>query len=187
MTTPALSPDQQQRLDILREDLEELREGADPSVPSPQLDDALLVSFVRADSAYATLPRKFLAACGYALRPPESIDDGEIRAELWRLIWTMAILRLLLEHTDHLSDRQLYERLYGVELMEPVNFQPGEEEGAIYVLDLLDSREPEDRRILLTHYADRLEAPQLKALKAKIPGSPPEPEAAPHDRDQFLP
>ncbi|MEM8995284.1 MAG: hypothetical protein AAGF23_10890 [Acidobacteriota bacterium] len=187
MTRPALSPEQQQRLEILREDLDELCDGADPSVPAPQIDDALLARFVRADSAYATLPRKFLDACGYALRPPESIDDGEIRGELWRLIWTMAILRLLLEHTDHLSDRELYGRLYGVELMEPVNFQPGEEEGSIYVLDLLDRREPEDRRILLTHYADRLEAPELATLKAAQAGPPPEPQAPPHDRDRFLP
>ncbi|MEO1370310.1 MAG: hypothetical protein AAFX50_24265 [Acidobacteriota bacterium] len=187
MTTPALSPDQQQRLAVLREDLDELREGADPSVPAPRIDDALLASFVRADSAYATLPRKFLAACGYGVRPPESIDDAEIHAELWRLIWTLAILRLLLEHTDHLSDRELYARLYDVELMEPVNFQPGEEEGSIYVLDLLDRREPEDRRILLTHYADRLEAPELRTLKAAHPGPQPEPEAPPHDRDRLLP
>ncbi|MEM1176700.1 MAG: hypothetical protein AAGM22_00020 [Acidobacteriota bacterium] len=186
MAQASLRPDERERLAILREDLEELREGADPSVPPPSIGEALLTRFVRADSAYATLPRKFFASCGFELKAPDAVDDAEMRGELWRLIWAMAILRLLLEHTDHLDDRALYERLYSVELMEPVNFQPGEVDGSVYVLDLLDPRDSDDRRLLLTYYADRLEAPELKALRSGL-ADPPDPQAPPYDRDQFLP
>lgn len=184
MTRPALSPEQQQRLEILREDLDELCDGADPSVPAPQIDDALLARFVRADSAYATLPRKFLDACGYALRPPESIDDGEIRGELWRLIWTMAILRLLLEHTDHLSDRELYAHLLGEALAQPVVMMPDNPHFG-YHLDLVEAETEENEQLYLRYYADP-ETRERWAREFPATEIPPS-EPCPYRRDDLLP
>lgn len=182
-----LSTGQKQRLEHLRADLEELRSGADPSVPAPAIDEPLLVRLVRADSAYATLPRKFLAGCGFEVKAPDEIDDADLRAELWRLIWIMALLRLLLERTDHLDDRRLYERLYEEELMEPTNFQPGEPDAPIYVTDLLGGHSQHEIRLLLTFYADRLDDDLLAELRAGLEGEPPEPRQRPGDRDRFLP
>ena len=182
-----LSAEQKKQLENLRADLEELQGGADSSVPAPDIDEELLVRLVKADSAYATLPRKFLTGCGFEIKSPDEIDDADLHRELWRVIWIMALLRLLLEHTDHLGDRQLYERLYEEELMEPTNFQPGEPDASIYVSDLLGGYGQDEIRLLLTYYADRLDERDLDELRASLEGDPPEPVEPPHDRDRFLP
>ena len=175
------------RLETLKADLDELVAGADPSVPPPSFDDDFLRRLISADSAYATLPRKFLASCGFEVTAPGDIDDADLRGELWRLIWVMALLRLLLEHTDHLSDRELYERLYGEELNEPTNFQPGEADAPIYVTDLLGGYGPDEIRLLLTYYADRLDGDHVADLRDSLEGGAPESQPRPYDRDRFLP
>ena len=185
--TSGLSAEQKKRLESLRADFEELLSGADPSVPAPDIDEQLLVRLVKADSAYATLPRKFLAGCGFEIKAPDEIDDADLRRELWRVIWVMALLRLLLEHTDHLDDRQLYGRLYDEELMEPTNFQPGEPDAAIYVSDLLGGHSQDEIRLLLTYYVDRLDERDLNELRASLESPAPEPAEPAHDRDRFLP
>jgi len=179
--------DPQERYANLKADLDELIAGADSSVPAPSFDEGFLRRLISADSAYATLPRKFLADCGFIVKAPEEVGDDELSGELWRVIWAMALLRLLLERTDHLSDRELYERLYEEELTEPTNFQPGEPEAPIYVTDLLGGYGPDEIRLLLTYYADRLEEDHVATLRDSLEGDIPQPRERPHDRDRFLP
>ena len=187
MTEVVLTADDRSRLEELRADLEELRASADPSLPAPAFGDAFLARLVLAGSAYATLPRKVLAECGLSLRPPEQLRDEELPGELWRVIWAMALLRLLLDHTDHLGDRELYERLWHVELMEPATFKPGEPSGTTYVCDLLGGHSQDELRLLLTYYADRLDEEERRGALARLEGPPPEPRPRRHDRDRLLP
>ena len=157
-TTPesgseALDAEQRARLGSLRDDLEALRRDADPSVPPPEPPDGLLVRLVIGGSPYATLPRKFLARCGFEPPPPETVADDEIRRELWQLIWVLALLRMFLENTDHLGDRELYEYLYHEALLEPTAFMPGEENPPFYSLDPSVGLDPAPRPV---HDRDRL-------------------------------
>lgn len=48
-----------------------------------------------------------LAEIGIALPPPEDLTDGQLSAKLWEVIEALAFLGAYLEHTDHLSDREL--------------------------------------------------------------------------------
>ncbi|MEM6792506.1 MAG: hypothetical protein AAF725_00865 [Acidobacteriota bacterium] len=183
----ALEGDDLRRLENLRADLAELRSSADPALPPPRVEDGLLARLVRAGSAYATLPRTFLAGCGFTLTPPGELADEDLRGELWRLIWILALLRLLLDHTDHLSDRQLYARLYDEVLNDPTTLQPGAEDASVFVCDLLPGSGDAERRLLLAHYSDRLEEDERALHLSRLEGEAPEPRPRPYDRDRFLP
>ena len=44
---------------------------------------------------------------GIALPAPEELTDAQLSAKLWEVIEALAFLGAYLEHTDHLSDREL--------------------------------------------------------------------------------
>ncbi len=46
------------------------------------------------------------------LPPPESLDDDELHEVLWRLIHQLYEVRIVLDFTDHLTDRELYCLIY---------------------------------------------------------------------------
>ncbi|HEX3656770.1 MAG TPA: hypothetical protein VHV55_13220 [Pirellulales bacterium] len=46
------------------------------------------------------------------LSPPEALDDQQLRAVLWSTIRKLFERRIVLDFTDHLSDRQLYCLIY---------------------------------------------------------------------------
>lgn len=43
---------------------------------------------------------------------PETLTDAELHDELWKTIHRMYRQRIVLEYTDHLTDRQLYRLIY---------------------------------------------------------------------------
>lgn len=175
------------RLENLRQDLEDLRAGADPSLPPVEVADATLRAFAENASTYARLPLAFLAACGVETADPESLDEEQVRRELWRLIWHLALLGLHLDHTDLLSDRELYAWLLDEGLREPVALLPGDEEPREFVVDPLgDFHDPEVRRVLLVSFADEFDDDEREHLARGVEG-PVEPAPRPHDRDRFLP
>ncbi|MHB1037695.1 MAG: hypothetical protein ACYC35_27175 [Pirellulales bacterium] len=46
------------------------------------------------------------------LPPPESLDDGQLHELLWDVIQRLYDKRIVLDFTDHLSDRKLYGLIY---------------------------------------------------------------------------
>ncbi len=56
--------------------------------------------------------RIWLARAGEEFIPPAELDDASLEGELWRLIRALAVARVFFYHTDHLTDRELYEWIW---------------------------------------------------------------------------
>ena len=87
-------------------------------------------------------------------------------------------------HTDHLSDRELYEYLYNDGLREEAVLFP-ENPSYAYMIDLIGSGSEEDNQTYLKYYADE---EHRKQWAFDWPDDViPEHEDPPFDRDQYLP
>jgi hypothetical protein len=66
--------------------------------------------------------------------PPQDLaEDDDLHDELWTVIEGLAASGVFLLNTDHLSDRDLYARLYYRILDEPTRALPPESEAAEYI------------------------------------------------------
>jgi hypothetical protein len=83
---------------------------------SPALDLDLELTFLQRVLAWETgalsTHRDWLAQRGLCFEPPEDLREGRLQEELSRLIDALALARVFLYHTDHLSDAELYTRLW---------------------------------------------------------------------------
>lgn len=86
-------------------------------VPEMTRDQAseLEISFLARVLAWETGPfathGEWLARQGLVFPPPEELRGQRLASELWRLIEALAVARVFLYHTDHLTDAELYRRL----------------------------------------------------------------------------
>lgn len=55
---------------------------------------------------------EWLARQGLRFEPPDALPGERLASELSRLIEALALARVFLHHTDHLSDAELYARLW---------------------------------------------------------------------------
>lgn len=55
---------------------------------------------------------EWLARHGQVFAPPDELSGQALRRELWRLIEALAMARVFLYHTNHLSNAELYARLW---------------------------------------------------------------------------
>lgn len=125
-----------------------------------------------------------LIRAGAHLPAPETLDDGRVHGVLWGVIRALADLRVFIESTDHLSDRELYAQLWHDTLREEVaDVEP--DESACCHVDLLGGWSEGDTQVFLRYYADdewrerwRADFPDLHI--------PPR-EEPPYDRDRHLP
>ncbi len=127
-----------------------------------------------------------LTRSGAVIPSPETLNGGELSTKLWELIGRLAGMSIYLLHTDHLSDRELYERLWGDVLREetPDSFSDNDSEGC-WIVDLVGAGSEEDLLAWLTYYASDVERQEF--IDELAEDLFPEPERPPHDRDRHLP
>jgi hypothetical protein len=95
------------------------------------------------EHAPVTTNRKQLAEIGIELPPGKELADDELVLKLQEVIEGLATLRIYLVHTDHLSDRQLYDCLEQSVLDEEVRDLPALDSAQEFI-DLSISAPPED-------------------------------------------
>jgi hypothetical protein len=136
-----------------------------------------------AQTAAASLS-EVLNKTGISLPSPDELDERQLSVKLWEVIDGLFLQGVYLEHTDHLSDRELYEQLWRETLREPVVL-PAEESGFTYHLDLIGSGSAADTLIYLKYYAGEEERQEwAAACPAEVM---PAHKEAPYDRDRHLP
>lgn len=136
------------------------------------------------EAAEWTTSFELLVQGGMELPAPEQLDDSQLSAKLWEVIRGMAMLRMFLYCTDHLSDRELYEELWHQVLREETPDMPVDEDSACHI-DLVSSGSEEDIELYLRYYAD--EETRRDWAKDWPNDVIPAHETPPYDRDRHLP
>jgi hypothetical protein len=121
---------------------------------------------------------------GMELPAPEELDDSQLTAKLWEVIRGLAMLRMFLYNTDHLSDRELYEELWHEVLREKNPDMPVNENSVCHI-DLVGSGSEEDNEHYLRYYAD--EETRQQWAEDWPNDAMPKHETPPYDRDRHLP
>jgi hypothetical protein len=178
-------PNQEERIAKLRQEVEKLGGGTMSLESMPaDMEEEFLRHVLEYESAEPISLLRLLENSGLEVPPPDQFDDEGLTLKLKDIIERMATLGAYLLHTDHLSDRALYEYLYHDGLREEAVLFP-ENPSYAYMIDLTGSGSEEDNRIYLKYYADE----QYRRQWANDwPDDPlPEREPPPFDRDRFLP
>lgn len=188
MATPKAEDDQDKRIEELKSRAEELCDG--PMQMSTQEDcpaeaeEAFWKYVVEYEEAPWTTHFHQLENAGVALPPSDSLNDPELTVKLWEVIHALALLRVFLDQTDHLTDRELYSHLWTDCLREETKLLPLSANGACH-LPLLGSGSDEDNWLYLKYYADD---DFRQVWQKDFPDDPiPAPEDPPYDRDRLLP
>jgi hypothetical protein len=144
------------------------------------------LEFLEHTLAWETAPqssnREWLKRQGMEFPPPFACDDARLPDELARLVRALATARVFLYHTDHLTDRELYERLSAEVL--PAKCPDGartEDDGFHWDFAGGDG----DMSLWLQYYAGPTER---REWQREFPdGALPPRRRAPFDRDRHLP
>ena len=127
-------------------------------------------------------PFEYLESRGVALPDPALLNDAMLHEVLWKLAVALAANGVMLECTDHLSDRELYEFLWGNVLRNPLGLTD-DPYSTCHVSPVGDCEE-EDNLTYLRFYAD--EAMRERWKKMFPDAVVPEHEDPPYRRDQLL-
>jgi hypothetical protein len=128
---------------------------------------------------------KQLIRDGIELPEPESLDDNAVSQKLEQVIQGLAKLHTYLMHTDHLSDRELYEHLWWEALNEP-EYEFDEGMGQFQTtIDLVGDGSEASMEIYHRYYADELDRDWWRSENPHC--EMPDMEPAPYDRDRHLP
>lgn len=188
-------PDDAQRLDAIdraireNERLERAKEhGLDPlefheDCP-PSVADEFVHNVLAFESAPIGTDLARLESIGLVMPDPDLLDDHALHTTLWHVIRALADFSSFLDHTDHLSDRELYRALWSDVLREekPM-FPPGS--GWQNHIDMIGSGSELDIEIGLRFY-DSGGARADWARDFPNMHIPPR-EPRPYDRDRSLP
>src|SRR5215216_5527282 len=177
--------DQEARIAKLRQELEKL--GLSPlsleSMPA-DMEEEFLRHVLEYETAEPISLFRLIQNAGLEMPVPDQLDDNSLTAKLQELIKRMATLGAYLLHTNHLSDRELYEYLYHDGLREEAVLFP-ENPSYAYMIDLTGSGSDEDNLVYLKYYADE---EYRKQWAHDWPDDPMPPhEEPPFDRDSSLP
>jgi hypothetical protein len=185
---PKAEDDRDKRIEDLKRRAEELSGG---QMKTDSLDDcpaeaeeAFWKQVVNYEEAPWTTNFHQLESAGVSLPPPDSLKDEELTAKLWEVIHKLALLRVFIEDTNHLSDRELYTHLWTDSLREETQALPLAANYACH-LQMLGSGSEEDNRLYLKYYADDA---SRRHWQEDFPDDPiPDHEDPPYDRDRVLP
>ena len=125
-----------------------------------------------------------LVKAGISVPSPDELDDGQLSAKLWEVIDGLFLQGIYLEHTDHLSDRELYVELWSETLREEAVLPSGDS-GFSYHLDLIGSGSAADTLSYLKYYASESEREEWAA--ESFEEDVPEHEQPRYDRDRHVP
>ena len=181
--------DQKIRINELREELREMapghfNEGASPDCP-PDVQEQFLRQVMEYEKAEFITHFDKLVRDGFDCPPARDLNDSQLSAKLKALIEILASkYNMSLFHTNHLSDRELYEWLREVGLREdgpdlppnPCYFQG---------MDILGSYGEEDVNVYNKYYASKKDRRKHAKEYPKWP-LPPHVDP-PYDRDRTLP
>jgi hypothetical protein len=149
--------DQDNRIEVLKRRAEELGDG---QMTTQVMDDCpaeteetFWKKVVEYEEAPWTTHFQQLESAGVSLPPPESLNDQDLTEKLWEVIHTLALLRVFIEQTDHLSDRTLYSQLWADSLREETKQLTPTAEAAWHI-PMLGGCSDEDNRIYVMYYAD---------------------------------
>lgn len=177
---------QEERIARLRAELKQLG-GNTMSLESmpADMEEEFLRHVLEYESAAPISLFTMLANAGFDLPAWDQLGtDRELAVKLKELIERLATFGAYLLHTNHLSDRELYEYLYTDGLREEVVLFP-ENPSYAYVIDLTGSASDEDNNAYLRYYADD---EYRRQWAFDWPTDPmPDKATPPYDRDRFLP
>lgn len=148
--------DRQIRREQLRREIEELG-GTVGGALGEEVSDMEL-DFLERVLAWERGPRSthrgWLARQGVTFIPPAELDGRRLKSELWRLIRALADARVFLYHTNHLSDAELYARLWRETLAgECPDFARTRDDAFHWDFADCGSGDPDDERLWLTYHA----------------------------------
>ena len=180
--------EQQRRIDELRAELNRLAGGrmieGDLDHCPTDLKEQFLEQVLAFERGQKTTLLALLAKYGHQFPPPDQLDGQALTDTLWDLIHALAEIRVFLEFTDHLSDRELYSHLWHEALREEDVFEPVHPASAWH-FDVTHARSDDPTWVYLKYYADE---PFRKSWANEFPDDPiPDHEDPPFDRDQNLP
>ena len=178
-------PSQEERIAKLRAELEKLGGSTTTLESMPaDMEEEFLRHVIEYETAEQISLLRLLENSGLEVLAPESLDDDVLKIKLKEMIDRMASLGAYLLHTNHLSDRDLYEYLFHEALREETVLFP-ENPSYAYMIDLTGSGGEDDNQTYLKYYAD---AEYRRQWAHDWPDDPiPEHEEPPFDRDRFLP
>lgn len=178
-------PSQEERINKLRAELEKLGGNTSTLESMPaDMEEEFLRHVLEYETAEQISLLRLLENAGLEVPAPETLDDDALKIKLKELIDRMASVGAYVLHTNHLSDRDLYDYLYHDALREETVLFP-ENPSYAYMIDLTGSGGEEDNATYLKYYADE---EYRRQWAHDWPDDPmPEHEEPPFDRDRFLP
>jgi len=178
-------PSQEERINKLRAELEKLGGNTSTLESMPaDMEEEFLRHVLEYETAEQISLLRLLENAGLEVPAPETLEDDALKIKLKEIIDRMASVGAYVLHTNHLSDRDLYDYLYHDALREETVLFP-ENPSYAYMIDLTGSGGEDDNATYLKYYADE---EYRRQWAHDWPDDPmPEHEEPPYDRDRFLP
>jgi hypothetical protein len=179
--------DQKIRINELREEIREVTGGkfseGESNAP-PEIREQFLKQVLEYEKAEFTTHYDKLVRDGLDFPPAEKLDDKALVKKLKEVIQRLAEWNVSLSHTNHLSDRELYQWLREEGLREEVPDMPYNP-CYFYGLDVLGSYGEEDVNLYNKYYASKKD--RRKHAKEYPEWPLPAHVDPPYDRDKTLP
>jgi hypothetical protein len=148
----------------------------------PRLREQFWRQVVDIETAGTTDLLKELKARGVDVPDPNSLNDEALHDALWTIIEALGRMRVYLDQTDHLSDRELYTHLWRDLLPEEMDALDGI---STWHIDILGGCSEADTALYLKYYADER---SRQLWRSDYPDYDlPAHENPPYDRDRYLP